>query len=80
VARLNQKQLETLARAELRKRLEVCRRLGVTPDGLSLESVTRELKEMPQLADELWQALPEYEPTMSYEHIYGTPRDAGRSL
>jgi hypothetical protein len=58
----------------LRRRLNACRRLGVDPGPeLTLKRVMDDLREDPDLFDELWEPLPKYDPAMSYIGVYGAP-------
>jgi hypothetical protein len=73
-AKNQRKAAKEIAGVELRRRLNACRRLGVDPGPeLTLKRVMDDLREDPDLFDELWEPLPKYDPAMSYIGVYGAP-------
>jgi hypothetical protein len=72
--KISEKRLKEIAGVELRRRLGACRRLGVDPGPeLTLKRVMDDLREDPDLFNELWEPLPKYDPAMSYIGVYGAP-------
>ncbi len=66
--------LRVIALAELERRVRACLNAGVDPasSGITLEGLEHELRQDPDMVDELWAKPDRYEPVQSYG-VYQSP-------